>query len=280
MVDALFPEAQPQPTVPLKVLCFFPGTQFEEARRRYSDYAELTFDQYLDGQEMTAAQLTAEGNAVMIREIDWDQFDEFAAQNGQNPNDPQTLTLFSGNEHTYDGPGTLVAIHMADAAFRLLAGCADHYGVTLENYYPISQEVWTNLRSQWLTSVHSRAVLTFATLAPTEEGGFPVTTDVDLTNVSGSVELTTAAHVTLLENLILLGCINGGGLVLRCIDEAAPIDPEDPEPAAPTYTVYGWRLGPNGLTGLSQPELIEACTAGPDGTPGVPDEMTTYRSTV
>jgi hypothetical protein len=276
VVDALFPEAQPQTTAPLKVLCFFPGTQFEEARRRYSDYANLTFDQYLDGQELAAAELTTQGNAVMIREVDWGDFDEFATQSGLDPYDPQTLTRFPGSEHTYDGPGTLVAIHMADAAFRLVVECANYYGVGLDNYYPISQEVWSTLRAHWQRAVHSRAVLTFATVAPTAEGGYPVTTDLDLVNLDGMIELPTAAHVAMLENLILLGCINGGGLIMRSFD---PEDPDADEDTPLTKTVYGWTLGPNGLGGLTQSSLIEACMSGDENGPREPDSTTTYRST-
>jgi hypothetical protein len=278
MVDQLIPPDDHDyglpPAAPVKVLCFFPGTQFEQARRRYSDYATLTFDQYLAGQEDTAAELAAAGNTVVIREVDWDRLDQFAAERGLDPSDPATLVAFPGLDHVYDGYGTLVAVHMADAAVRLVMQCAQFYGVAIDSYQPIVEEAWAELRRHWQSSVSTKAVLTFATLAPTETGTYPVTTDLDLTNNAGAIELATSAHIAMLENLLLLGCINGGGLVLRSFD---PVDPDSPEP--PGKAVYGWTLGPNGLAGLSEPALFDACCIGPTGELMPPEPGARYVAT-
>jgi len=264
-----------------RTICFFPGTQFEEAIVRQPSLGWDSYDEYLQDQEDFAAALSGQGLVLIIREIDWARLDEWAAQVGADPYAPEALSAFPGLEHLYDGPGTLLAIHMSDAALRLALQCATNQGIDIDDALQTTGQVWQELRYHWTHSVTSSAHLHFATMAAVSGRSFPIATNLDVhIDENAELALATTAHVPMLENLLLLGCVNGAGLILRADD---PVDtwsaPSKPGQTIP-QTIYGWTIGPAGLTGLSAAALFDACCITPEGDVLPPEEKIQYSSTI
>jgi hypothetical protein len=81
---------------------------------------------------------------------------------------------------------------------------------------------------------------------------------VDVRVVDGELVGQTRQHIMMLSELAMLGCVTGGGVILRCSREDETI-------VGPVKEVYGWILGPEGILGMSEGELFNACCTTREG---------------